>query len=208
LLFAGIFYISLVAFGARASLVVALLCGVYLVLLGLFKFVFNMKGWSAKSIAITHFSIILIPSVVIFVVKYTDIACRIVNKFEFGASAYTRVTVYEVLRVMSCDEWLFGASSTLLMNLSNIIENGIVENFWIAWLLQFGLVGALPIAFSLLFLWFCLFIRGDLWLKVSVLAFAVGSYSNNSLSAKTPVLLFFLVISISYISTLIPNDEM
>ena len=89
----------------------------------------------------------------------------------------------------------------MLGSVESLINNSTIENFWIYWLISYGLIGALPMALSLIYLWFCMFQRGDLWLKLSVFGFALASYSNNSLSAKTPVLLFFLISSITYLAT-------
>lgn len=193
--------LAMFAFGARSSTVLF-----FLVLTGLFgqsilAFFTGRLSITKSTFLVFYFGLLLGIPAIIFLVDATGIGNRIFQNLSIeGASAQTRFDVYNVFDYLSLNEWLYGASGRLMEMLPDIINNGIIENFWIGWLLQFGLVGILPVGMGLLYFIVRLLFVNDLYIKASAVAFILASYTNNSLSSKTPALLFFstLVVLVIY----------
>ncbi len=189
-------FLAMFAFGARASTVVF-----FLMLAGLFgtsflKFLYGRIGIPKSIFLYLYFGSILALPIMLLLIESTGIGSRIFQNLSIeGASAQTRFDVYNIFYHLRLNEWLFGANGRLMEMLPEIINNGIIENFWIGWLLQFGLIGLLPIGVAFLYLFVRLMLIRDLYLKAASVSFLLASYTNNSLSAKTPALLFFFTLA-------------
>jgi Sec-independent protein secretion pathway component TatC len=94
-----------------------------------------------------------------------------------------------LLEQLSFNEWLMGASDEIKDNLSFFIGIDIIENYIIAWIMSFGLLGAIPLLLSSFILPLRMVKSMSLNAKVTVLTFAIISISNNALATKTPALL-------------------
>ena len=151
----SIFCLALIAYGARASLAVALFVGLILIIIAIFNFIYRQQGWKLRSVTLTHIFIMAIPMGMYSILSETDIAERILVNLKYDASVETRVDVYNIIMTLSQNEWLIGASSNVLGSVESLINNSTIENFWIYWLISYGLIGALPMALSLIYLWFC-----------------------------------------------------
>ncbi len=192
---------AMVAFGARASLVVMILMlslvwlkGAKDVLLGRTK------------IEMVHFAIIaiILPILVGGVVALDEIGFfdRLITRFsEDNGSASARVAMFELFNYFPMRDILFGPSPDLLDTLKGIegVEAGI-ESFWVAFILSYGLLVSL-LFFVGLFA-FCISIyrrTGGYALYVLTFFFVVASTSV-SLSAKTPTLGTLLVLIFAMLS--------
>ena len=187
--------LAMFAFGARASTVVF-----FLMLAGLFgtsflKFLYGRTGIPKSIFLYLYFGSILALPIMLLLIESTGIGSRIFQNLSIeGASAQARFDVYNIFYYLSLNEWLFGASSRLMEVLPDLINAEIVENFWIGWLLQFGLIGLLPLGATFLYLFIRLILVRNLYINAASVSFLLASYTNNSLSAKTPALLFFFTL--------------
>jgi hypothetical protein len=140
----GILLVGLFAYGGRTALGVTLvmvaLSAVWTFFSGIIRrnlrldFVFAFLG-----------GLVLIPLLVAVIVTQTNIADRILDTLYVDGSAQVRVTQWEVFRMLSLKDWLFGISHDNLNILKYQIGLGgnqtDIENFWALMLLNLGLIG-------------------------------------------------------------------
>lgn len=140
----GILLIGLFAYGGRTAL------GVTLIMVAL------SAGWTFLSGIVRRnlkpnfafaflAGLIIIPLLIAIIVTQTNIADRIVDTLYIDDSAQVRVTQWEVFRMLSLKDWLFGISHDDLNVLKYQIGLGgnqtDIENFWALMLLNLGLIG-------------------------------------------------------------------
>lgn len=184
---------SLFAFGARAA------TGLFIVLSGLALSISLHEHYKQKG-GLTYFNaiiyllaLLLIPLVVGFLIERYDLGARIFNNLTVEESGQARFDVYYVFSFLSFSEILTGASSDVMLNIEYFIGNSVVENYIVAWVLYYGLVGALPLSIALLYFLGKLAVYSSLYVKLSLISFILTSLTNNALTSKTPVLLFLFV---------------
>ncbi|MBY0612795.1 MAG: VpsF family polysaccharide biosynthesis protein [Beijerinckiaceae bacterium] len=188
---------SMVAFGARASLVTMLLM---LALLGALNLVRILTGGMKISLRFLGLCATAMPLMIVGLVALDDIGFfdRLIDRFlEDKGSASTRIAMFELFKYLSLNDFLFGPDQALIGSLKGVegIESGI-ESFWVAFTLGYGLLPSL-LFFTGLFAFsvnVCLRIRPYAF-YVFVFFFLVASTSV-SLSAKSPLFGMFVSILI------------
>ncbi len=185
--------IALFAYGGRASLAVFLLSSFIISMPLIWRFftvgVYTNKLKLALLLLTGYISIIIFY----FIAMETGITDRIMSKLYIDGSATARFDIFYLLKQLSFSEWIYGASSNLRSSIEIYLGISIIENYIVGWIFSFGLLGAIPLflAFSLPLLFF--FMLGDIYQRVSISAFFLASLSNNSLTTKTPALLFLYI---------------
>ncbi|MEL0654600.1 VpsF family polysaccharide biosynthesis protein [Pseudoalteromonas issachenkonii] len=203
--FSPVFYfalsvVALFAFGGRAALAIYLLSSFVIFLPVIYRFI--TKGIPTSKL---RFSLYIAASYFIFILLIiaifeTGIADRIIENMKMEGSANARVDVFYLLEQLSFNEWLFGASDNLRNAIDVYLGITVIENYLIGWIFTFGLIGAIPLLFSLFYPLYFFYKKGNWRTKVTILSFIVVSVSNNSLTTKTAVLFFFyLVLLLSYL---------
>ncbi|WP_330926667.1 VpsF family polysaccharide biosynthesis protein [Candidatus Sororendozoicomonas aggregata] len=196
--------VGMLGFGARASTALLVLPVLLFFSREGGKFLVARSLCRKDTFLIVYFGFLISIPCLFFLVDNTGIGNRFFDSVGSGkvdVSAQTRLDVYNIFFYLTFDEWLNGATPELMLMIPDIINNEIVENFWIGWLLQFGLIGMLPMGLALLYVNSRMLIRGHFLVKISALVFFLGSYTNNSLMAKTPLLLFyFSLVSLYFLN--------
>jgi len=191
---------ALLAFGSRVAFVVV----------GGFGAVW-LTVWAAGSLlrvrhgvrnAIGHsLVLLLIPLLAAAAVVGLGLGERIFSSFFMDASARTRVVAFRVFALVSTPELWFGIGPLGVERVLAFLRRAqglsdAIENFWVLWVLNFGLVGFAPLAATLL--WFVRsLLRGApaaLW--VAALTFLLIASSNNSLGSKDRALVILVVVLI------------
>jgi hypothetical protein len=183
-----IVFLGLLATGGRSATVIML---TVLVLTAIYRFMIRnepMPFWTRTQEIIYIPLVILVIVALGYIILETPIADRILNNLVVDESARARLDVFHVLGNMSAAEWLFGAEQSLLDSLTNIIGITVIENFVIGWIVQFGLIVALPVTISMLYFFATAFRHGNWSVKMGILVFLLVSITNNSLSSKTVAL--------------------
>jgi len=185
----GILLVGLFAYGGRAALGVTL---IIVAASGIWTFFDGIVRRNLKLDFVVAFlaGLIIIPLVITVIVTQTNIADRIMDTLYVDDSAQVRVTQWEVFKLLSLKDWLFGISHDDLNVLKFQIGLGgretDIENFWALMLLNLGLLGftAFLVVFGA-FLWhigkYSQNING--WLLV-IAALVIDSGSN-SLGVKS-----------------------
>ncbi|MGI2178562.1 VpsF family polysaccharide biosynthesis protein [Shewanella frigidimarina] len=188
----SIITLALFAFGGRAATGIFFI-GLFIYYIPIISFVINY----GTSITKNKFAFLSAISFVILITMFfvfleSGIAERIISKLYVDESASARFDVFYLLEQLTPAEWFFGASKNLQDSVELYLGISVIENYLIAWLFSFGLIGGLPLlAFLLLILYTLARSSGYLaWL--SVMLFLIVSISNNSMTTKTPALLLLM----------------
>ncbi|MDD1792969.1 VpsF family polysaccharide biosynthesis protein [Enterovibrio sp. ZSDZ42] len=182
--------LAMFAFGGRAAIGVLLLSSSIACVPYVFRFFTQgikiSKQRLAAMLCLFYFSSIFVGIALI----ESGISERIMSKLHIDGSASARFTVFYLLDQLSPSEWFWGASNNLQSAIELYLGISVIENFIIAWIYKFGLIGTLPLLSMLLITLFSLAIKARGLAFLSILTFLIVSISNNSLSTKTPALLF------------------
>lgn len=193
-IYCSIILLSLFAFGGRTALFIYILSMLYLSF-GVVK-MFMSEGVAVSKLWFAVFQIAAFSLLIllVFILYSTSIGNRIFDNLFLESSAQARFDILILLDFLTFHEWVFGASSSMLDNVEYITGVGIIENYLLGWLVNYGLVGMIPLILSSWLLLIFAF-RYDASVKIAIFAFIAISISNNSLMTKTPAL-FFLYIAL------------
>lgn len=205
----GVTVLALFAFGGRASLAIFCFGTMAVGLPVMWRFLVQggqvNKVKFALLVSLAYLSCIAFVGVLIG----SGITERIVSKMYVDNSAMARFDVFYLLEQLQPNEWLFGASQNLLLNIDIYIGISVIENYIVDWIFTFGLVGTVPLMMCLLSPLLYFYFNGNLSTRISILMFLVAGISNNSLATKTPVLLIvFTVIFCVYKINIISSSTM
>ncbi|HGS4987552.1 TPA: VpsF family polysaccharide biosynthesis protein [Vibrio cholerae] len=198
IIYVSIALLALFCFGGRGSMG-AFMIGLFVVSLpALYQFLTVGVRTTKIRLATTQLVVFICIILVVYIVMYTGISERILSKLYVDNSAQARFDVFILLDSLSMSEWFFGASRQFLDNIFYISGVLVVENFFIDWILKFGLPLSLLLIYCLLAILMHL-TQSRMPLMVMIGVFILASVTNNSLSVKTPAILFLmLVLSANY----------
>ncbi|MGR5528348.1 VpsF family polysaccharide biosynthesis protein [Vibrio alfacsensis] len=205
IIYIAITIIALFAFGGRAAtgilILFMLLATIPYIGFAITRGVGIVPRRFALSLCLAYISIIATT----IIISESGIAERILSKLYVDESASARVDVLYLLEQLTFSEWLFGASSNLQGAIEMYLGISVIENFFIGWIFKFGLIGAIPLLFvtTALILTFVFNIRNLALYAAPV--FFLTSITNNSLTTKTPTLLFMLTVL--YLLTVINKNK-
>ncbi|MFT6918357.1 MAG: hypothetical protein ACJA2G_000970 [Cognaticolwellia sp.] len=189
--------LALFAFGGRAATGTLLLFFALAMVPYLFRFISFGAAISkqrfATMLCILYLSIIVLT----YTLAESGITERISSKLHIDGSASARFDVFYLLDQLTFSEWIFGASENLQNAIEIYLGISVIENFLIAWIYKFGLLGAIPLFAMVMLIIFSLVLRVRGLAFFAVPVFLIVSISNNSLSTKTPALL--LIFSVLYL---------
>ena len=196
----GVQAVALLAFGSRVAFVVAGLVGGVWVLAWTARALLRARG-NVRSAVGHSLVLLLIPLLAAAAVLGLGLGERIFSSFFLDASARTRLIALKALSLVDTPELWFGIGPLgveRLLHLMRRIESlsDAIENFWILWVLDFGLIGFVPLAAALLWLIWSLVRRAPAPLWVAAATFLTVASSNNSLGAKDRALVVLMVVLI------------
>jgi hypothetical protein len=188
----GLGYAAILCFNARASIVGnALLLGLYL----LHTSVANRKVKFSTKIGIILLGIV-IAAVAYKAIMSGLVGARLLNMGLMDEdSSQVRIDAVEFVSGLDMKTYLYGMSFNEFASLLRFHHVEALENFWIEYLLRYGLVFLVPYVF-----FYFLFMRHELQ-RYSFFesmfvctAFILIASTNNSLSTSFVALLYFLVL--------------
>jgi hypothetical protein len=192
--------IALVSFGARGALIGM---SVLTVLFILYNQFFKSKGshinvpFKAKSKSMVPQVALIVTCIAFsfYLITETKYGERLtgVSYYDEG-SASTRIDVLNVFTMVDTSDLMFGVSQQKLDTILRLLNIPIIENFWIQWILKFGVI--LTVIFTI-FLTRLLIVSLKGYKKVEkiylILVMIVVASTNNSLAISTPVISIFLI---------------
>lgn len=183
-------FLALFSFGGRTALAVFSIFSLFSVKNSVTA-LFN--SGDTRKVTFVLISMLLAILFVIGILVVTPIGARIFENLKIDGSAQARFDLFIILNELSFTEWLFGASSELTSNLEFFIGIEVVENYLVGWIMSYGIIVTLLLFLATYGLLYKVFFVGDLNQKIAIAAFFLVSISNNSLSSKTPALLFLYI---------------
>ncbi|RYU46109.1 hypothetical protein ERW49_10595 [Aliivibrio finisterrensis] len=206
IIYLSIILLAMFAFGGRAALGILLLFSFIASLPYVFRFFTHgieiSKQRFATMLCLSYFAIIAVGIVLI----KSGITERIISKLHVDESASARFDVFYLLDQLSLTEWLFGASANLQSAIDLYLGISVIENFIIGWIFSFGLIFTIPLLLVLVILFGSLLLRAGGISYIAVPAFFLVSITNNSLTTKTPALLF-MITTLFLISRIKNNSQ-
>jgi len=195
LMLLGLF--SLLCYGARAAVFTwCVMLPIYIVF-----FVPAIKSFVSpfgKIIRIgTMIGVILI---FIFLITQTPYGARINEMSGMDdASAETRLLALDFFKNLKMQDVLLGAPVTKMAIYQDYLGVDIIENFWIAWIIRFGLIMTLLLTFFFIkFLYNNAEYHGKFSSFFIPLVFLAIASSNNSLATTTPVISVYVLCSYAF----------
>lgn len=131
---------------------------------------------------------------------YTSFGDRLlsVSLYDEG-SAGARIRILDILNYIDLQEILWGISPHKISLFMTRVNLGIIENFWLQWILRFGLVFTALLSVSIISLLYnrlyYLYIHERIYL---ILLFFVVASTNNSLATSTGAITTFLLCTAGF----------
>jgi hypothetical protein len=188
---------ALMSFASRASLMIYCAAAGTAALAGAGLAVVRNR---AKPVYLYWAPIVLVVGVLALAVmaSATDIGERLGAIFAGDESVEERFDAWRIFRLVLWEDLLRGVDlATIQLLIEKDPDLQIIENFWIFLALNLGL--GLFVIFAISFIWFLRGVakEGGAGAVLCVGAFLVAASTNNSLSTKTPALLFAAVAFMS-----------
>lgn len=182
--------IALICYGGRASLIINILFGGYFLLKDFFKIGAVYNTLLSKII----YGVLILAgiAIILYIVNNTSFAERLVNQSHFDDSATVRIQVLGTFAMLDTNDILWGINK----NKRDLIEFTLgvrtIENFWILWVLQYGLIlTSVKGIFLFKLLW--RHIQHQCLTRLLLFAgFMLIASSNNSLSSHTAAVSVFI----------------
>lgn len=192
----GLGVVALLCFNARSSIIFMAL----LLMLYILKNIFSLrKGIGIKILSLFF---IVVSSCVCYYLMFTyGFGGRLLENELMDKSAMTRVDLIDVFIGLSFSEFLFGTNyTTFFKEVALQTGNAHIENYWVDFVVHFGLLLFIPIFISLYKL-FKRYTRNTSFYEKCILfsTFLIISSTNNSLSTGTPAIAFFFICSVAFI---------
>ncbi|WP_334474954.1 VpsF family polysaccharide biosynthesis protein [Vibrio sp. 16] len=191
-IYLSIILLSMFAYGGRAAIGILLLFSSIALIPYAFR-IFSTGIKASKQEVALMLSILYLSIVFVgFVLTQSGISERIISKLHVDESASARFDVFYLLEQLTPSEWLLGASNNLQSSIELYLGISVIENFFIAWVISFGLICAIPLLLALVSIFSALSRRANGIAPMAIPVFFFVSITNNSLTTKTPALLFMM----------------
>jgi len=201
ILLAGIF-----AAGARAAAVASILMAI----LGLIYT--SGKGLDVHArilnATLVTVGVLVSAAIILFIASSLGLTERFEKEGLIDDSTMTRVIIFQIFGYMDWSELLLGVGNFEMLKLTwiglNIQE---VENSLIAYVFQFGIIGACCLVAALLNALFTLGRRAPLPLKMALVTFLVVAFANNTMSSKSTALLLIFMLAMAFRDTTVERGR-
>ena len=180
-----LFIASLFAFGARFATGITIALVAFLLLSKVRRFLQGSGRVTLGALAANLALIVLVPLLLTTVFLSTSLGERIWARLFVDDSISARVNLFEIFSVVGYHKILFGIDNSQILKLTRL---GVVENYWVLTLLQFGILLFIPFLAALLTYFVWLWRNTGVAGKYALFAFILVSSSNNSLATQTPAL--------------------
>lgn len=188
-----VLFTALICFGARGALYVSVLALLLLFIVP----VFVSRSAYFKKINKANITLLIagMLGMLVYVTLNTTLGERLVDASFYDSSAEVRTQALDVIDIHEIGNYLGAKSQDDIDTMSYYAEVEIIENFFIIWILKFGLL----ITGLLLLLLYQLFyaripVPGSMRKHIMVLLLFVAAATNNSLATNTQTLSIFVIL--------------
>lgn len=187
-----VFLTGLICFGARGSL--------YVAVLSLFLFfiipVFVSKSAYFKRINKAWIMLLVgtMTALLLYLMLNTTLGERLVQASFYDSSAEVRTQAFDVINFHDIGSYLFAKSQSEIERMSYYADVEIIENFFIVWMLKFGLIITLLLLLFIYRLFYArLPVKGKINRHLVILMLLFAAATNNSLATNTQALSVFVI---------------
>ena len=168
-----------------------------------FRFLYNHNTFSRIRVNnrfYTYMYFVIGGVLLLYLLFYTHFGDRLLSVSVYDdSSAGARVRLYAILDNINFSEVLWGASTQKIEAIQSRLDLEIIENFWLQWILRFGMVFTIGLFISMATLLYnrlhFLYVNERVYLIA--LFFMVAS-TNNSLATTTGVISTFLLCTAGF----------
>ena len=185
-------YIAILCFNTRGSIIVnALVLFVYLC----FSFFPSKRVAVSKKIKFLM-SVAVLSVLIVFLIFQTGIGGRLIAGSLSDSSVQTRFDIWYVFHVMSDNVFYYGTDNKGVFALMSKSGLYALENFWIMFVMRYGIVFLILYVMGYILLFKQLFSKYELFDKLIVIAtFIIIASTNDSLATEFLSLLVFMICS-------------
>lgn len=186
-LFMGL--LATLSFGSRSSLL--LWVGVIPIYM---LFLFSNKRTSLIGKIGIVVSLAVICYGAFYLLVNSQLGARIMEHAEYDTSAEIRVRSFEAFNYLTSEELWWGYPDEKYEYLKAMINVNAIENFYIIWILKFGIIITALLIFSMLHILYKSMASYSLYTKfIIIIAFLVVASTNNSMATGGPFLSIFVL---------------
>ena len=189
-------FTAIISYGSRSSMIGSGLIYIVFIINSIFKRN-SSKYLSLISILLTFTGIVII----FYFLTSTRFGERIMNKLYIDNSASVRFDVLQIIGNMRSENFYWGSTSSYVDSIvSDRLGIQTVENFWIIWIIRFGLIfGGVLSCFFITFLFKLLkkYTKFDKYLIVGTFLFVASL--NNSLGSNSLAITVLVICSYSFV---------
>ncbi len=188
----GGLWLSLLAFGGRSSFFVTTICLLlYLLVRALGRI--RRGGFSYRQVAGGSLAVVVFLTALSVAAFTSGMGERVFGTLLVESSAEARLTAWDALKDLRGDDLLFGIAPDRIHEITHFLGLVAIENFWLWYLLELGVVGFVffVAGISALLIW--LYRGANVQGRLALVAFVIIASGSNSLSTKNPCT--FLVIA-------------
>ncbi len=192
-------FVSMVAFGARASLVVTVLLVFLIIFKNSFTVLLGNMRTSLSSLSIFALSLPILGAA-LFGLEEIGFFDRLIERFsEDKGSASARIAMLQLFNYIPLRDILFGPDPDLIETLKGLegVEAGI-ESMWVAFVLSYGLVMSCLFFTGLFAFCFNIFKKTKPFTLYVLLFFFIVASTSVSLSAKTPAFGMLIIMLFAF----------
>lgn len=188
-----ILFTALICYGSRGSLAVSVLA--FLIFYGI-PLLFSKRIYYKNA---NKFVLLLLMaftiSLLMYLLLYTPLGERLTTTSFFDDSANVRLESLDIIDWGSLENYFWAETENSIEYYSYLYNVEIIENFWVVWILKFGLIFTIPIFIFLVFL-LVRINKIQEWKGafLSVFLFMLAAGTNNSLASYTSAISIFVIL--------------
>ena len=153
---------------------------------------YKTYNWAYKIGIIFGLSVIVIGFIIL--ITYTNLGSRIIDTSEGDSSIMTRLILFEGFMSLNLNDYLLGSTMDDVRYFMDDIRVAVIENFWIAYILHFGVIAVILFTYLYIKLAKQLLLSYPMFDKIVISSsFIILASTNNSLySSYIPLFTFLL----------------
>lgn len=195
----ALLWLALLAFGGRSAFAVTTTCLLlYLLAAGLARL--RRGRFSYRQVAGGALAGVVFLTALAVSALTSGMGERIFGTLLFESSAEARLTAWDTLKYLNGDNLLFGMAPEAINDLTHFLGMVAIENFWLWYLLDLGVVGFVFFVAGLLALLGWLFRGASAPARLALVAFVIIASGSNSLSTKNPCTILVIALVMAWSS--------
>lgn len=192
-----LFGLAVLAFGGRVAFVVAVAVGGLWLFVRLSRMVVDPAAGVTEKLGAVILAVTVL-GVSAGLVVASELGGRIFHGFRMDASARSRLGLFDVFSLVDAVELLFGVGPGGIERFMRTLRltsglTSTIENFWVLWILSFGVIGFVALTITLFWFFRTLLQGAPPAVLLSAMVFLIAASGNNSLGTKNRGLTYLVI---------------